>query len=95
MSSKRQVAVALHYDLEHAAAPRVVAKGWGLMAEEIRRLAEAHAVPVRKDEDLAQVLGKLDVGELIPPELYGAVAEVLAFLYRTNQMAAQRGRRPV
>ena len=89
-ASKRQLAVALHYDLERSPAPQVLAKGWGHRAEEIRRLAEAHGVPVRRDDDLAAVLSKLDVGALIPPELYGAVAEILAFLYRTNQLAAQR-----
>ena len=89
-ASQRQIAVALHYDLERSAAPQVIAKGWGHVAEEIRKLAAAHGVPVRQDGDLAQTLGKLDVGELIPEELYGAVAEVLAFLYRTNQMAGQR-----
>ena len=89
-ASKRQVAVALHYDLERSPAPQVMAKGWGFRAEEILKLAGAHGVPVRQDDDLAQVLSKLDVGALIPPELYHAVAEILAFLYRTNQLAAQR-----
>ncbi len=89
-SSKRQLAVALHYELDRSPAPQVVAKGWGLRAEEIRKLAEAHGVPVRQDEDLAGALAKLDVGALIPPELYAAVAEVLAFLYRANQLAVQR-----
>ena len=92
-SSRRQVAVALQYDLEKSPAPQVLAKGWGHRAEEIRRLAEAHGVPMRRDDDLVQVLAKLDVGALIPPELYGAVAEILAFLYRTNQLAAQRAGR--
>lgn len=89
-ASRRQLAVALHYDLEASDAPQVVAKGWGLMAEEMRRLAEAHGVPLKRDEALAQALGRLDVGALIPPELYQAVAEVLAYLWRTNQMAGQR-----
>ena len=89
-ASPRQVAVALHYDPERSAAPQVIAKGWGHFAEEIRKLAAEHGVPVRQDGDLAATLSKLDVGELIPEELYGAVAEVLAFLYRTNQMAGQR-----
>ena len=91
-ASRRQLAVALSYDFERSAAPQVVAKGWGLMADEIRRLAEFHGVPVKRDDDLAHALGGLEVGALIPPELYRAVAEVLAFLYRTNQLASQRGR---
>lgn len=88
MTPRRQVAVALRYDLDGAAVPQVVAKGWGLMAGEVLRLAEAHGVPVRRDGDLAQALGRLEVGALIPPELYRAVAEVLAFLWRMNKLAA-------
>ena len=88
-ASKRQVAVALGYDDEKPA-PQVLSKGWGFKAEDILRLAEAHGVPVRRDADLAQTLSALEVGALIPPELYAAVAEVLAFLYRMNQLAAQR-----
>ncbi len=89
-ASQRQVAVALHYDPERLVAPQVIAKGWGHVAEEIKRLAAAHGVPMKQDEDLVTTLSKLEVGELIPEELYGAVAEVLAFLYRTNQLAGQR-----
>ena len=84
------MAVALGYDEEVAALPQVMAKGWGFKAEDILRLAEAHGVPIRRDSDLVQTLSALDVGALIPPELYAAVAEVLAFLYRMNQLASQR-----
>ncbi len=90
--SRRQLAVALGYDLESDAAPKVLAKGFGFRAEDILRQAEAHGVPVRQDADLAGTLSALNVGALIPPELYAAVAEVLAFLYRMNQLASQRGR---
>ena len=87
--SRRQVAVALGYD-EQKPAPQVLAKGFGFKAADILRLAEAHGVPVKQDADLAGTLSALEVGALIPPELYAAVAEVLAFLYRINQLASQR-----
>ena len=90
--SARQLAIALGYDLEGDAAPQVLAKGHGFRAEDILRMAAAHGVPVRQDGDLAQTLSALDVGALIPPELYAAVAEVLAFLYRMNQLASQRSK---
>ena len=91
-ASRRQVAVALGYDEAGPGVPQVLAKGYGFRAEDILRLAEAHSVPVRRDDDLAQTLSALDVGALIPPELYAAVAEVLAFLYRMNQLASQRSK---
>jgi flagellar biosynthesis protein len=83
--SERQLAVALKYVKEQDDAPRVVAKGRGELAERILRLAREHGIPVHRDTDLAEVLIRLDLGELIPPELYRAVAEVLAYLYRMNQ----------
>lgn len=87
--SDRQVAVALRYVQEQENAPRILAKGWGPIAEEILRIARKHGVPVHPDRDLAEVLVKLDIGQVIPPELYQVVAEVLAYLYRMNRRAAQ------
>lgn len=77
-------AVALRYDQSSEAAPRVVAKGERLTAEKIIALAEEHGVHVHEDPDLVAVLSKLDVNAEIPEELYRAVAEVLAFVYRLN-----------
>jgi len=82
--SERQVAVALRYREDSEAAPRVVAKGYGTVADSIVRLAQQHGVPLHRDEDLARVLVQLDLNALIPPELYAAVAEVLAYIYRMN-----------
>jgi flagellar biosynthesis protein len=65
-------------------APEVLASGVGLLAERIVERAHSAGVPVREDADLAEVLGNLPVGAEIPPELYEAVAEVLAFIYRMN-----------
>ncbi len=85
MASDRQLAVALRYLEGKDEAPRVVARGWGAVASEILRIAREHGVPVHPDADLAEVLSRIEVGKFIPEELYQAVAEVLAFLYRTNQ----------
>ena len=78
-------AAALTYDAERDNAPRVTAKGSGPIAERIIELAAKHGIPVRNDPALVQVLSKLDIGDTIPVELYQAVAEVLAFVYRLNE----------
>ncbi len=76
-------AVALSYDGSRTA-PEVVAKGQDLVAAQIRRIAEENEVPVVSDPPLARALhGSTEVGQLIPEELYAAVARVLAFVYRT------------
>jgi len=80
----RQVAVALGYQPGSGAAPRVLAKGFGDMAEHILELARENGIPVHEDSDLAEVLSRLDAGSQIPEELYEAIAEVLAFMYRMN-----------
>ena len=82
---ERKSAVALRYDPTGGdAAPCVLAKGQGLMAEEILRLAREHDIPLRQDPALAGALATLDIGMTIPPELFRAVAEVLAFVYKMN-----------
>ena len=85
MASERQVAVALRYLTEREDAPRVVAKGRGTIAERIVDLARQRGIPVHQDTDLVEVLARLDLDSLIPPELYKAVAEILAHLYRINK----------
>lgn len=87
--SKRQLAVALRYNEDLEAAPRVLAKGAGATAQKILDIAKEQNIPVREDPDLIEALSKLDVGSLIPTELYPAVAEVLAFVYRQNQKYRQ------
>ncbi|MCS7234211.1 MAG: flagellar biosynthesis protein FlhB [Synergistetes bacterium] len=83
------VAVALRYDPEIMNAPIVVAKGERLIAERIKRIAEEHGIPIVEDKALAWTLYKtVDVGDEIPPELYKAVAEVLAFVYRLGKEVA-------
>ncbi len=80
---KRPQAVALGYNAVKDPAPRVVAKGSGLLAEKILEIAREYDIPVREDKNLLQVLSLLDLYEAIPPELYRAVAEILAFVYRS------------
>ncbi|MFU8818527.1 MAG: EscU/YscU/HrcU family type III secretion system export apparatus switch protein [Desulfurivibrio sp.] len=82
----RQKAVALSYDTDRqGAAPRMVAKGSGLLAEKLIELAREHGVPIHQDADLVEILSRLDLNQEIPPETYLLVAEILAFIYRTNQ----------
>jgi flagellar biosynthesis protein len=84
----RKWAVALEYDQEEDGAPRVTARGSGYIAEKIIEIAEEHGVPIYEDPDLVQFLSKLDIDREIPVELYRAVAEVLAFVYRLNSEAS-------
>ena len=86
----RRLAVALQYDNERDNAPRVVAKGRGLVAEAILRIAREAGVEIHENADLAAVLSKLDVEAEIPPELYQVIAEILAFVYKLN---AEHGRK--
>jgi len=77
-------AVALRYDGSRTA-PEVVAKGQDLIAAQIRRVAEEHDVPVITDPPLARALhSSVEIGQMIPQELYSAVARVLAFVYRMS-----------
>lgn len=79
-------AVALQYDAQKMAAPVVVAKGMNLLALRIREIAQKHGVPIVENPPLAQSLYRLvEVGQQIPPELYQAVAEVLAYVYRLRR----------
>ncbi len=77
-------AVALHYDQQPSAAPKVVATGQGDFAQQIIAAARAAGIDIVEDPDLIEVLGRVQVGEDIPPELFQVVAEILAFLYRVN-----------
>jgi len=77
------VAVALRYDEDEMNAPRVTAKGANLMAERIKRIAVENDVPIVEKPDLARFLfSRVEVGEEIPVEIYQAVAEILAMIYR-------------
>ena len=76
-------AVAIRYDMEAMAAPRVVAKGRNYLARRIREIANDHQVPIVENQPLAQALYKTaEVGQEIPPHLYRAVAEILAYIFK-------------
>jgi flagellar biosynthesis protein len=85
MKESRRKAAALSYERDRDAAPRVVAKGSGVTAEKILQIAREHHIPVREDSRLIEVLSQLDLYQEIPPELYRAVAEILAFVYRATK----------
>lgn len=78
-------AVALRYDAESEQAPKIAAKGAGYLADRILEIAEENGVFIHEDPDLVAVLAKLDVNTEIPENLYRAVAEILAFVYRLNR----------
>lgn len=87
---KNKLAVALAYERETDAAPRVAAKGKGHIAEAIIELAKQHNIEIRQDTDLATLLSKLDIDTPIPIEAYAAVAEILAYVYKANDKAKRR-----
>ena len=79
--------MALEYQREKIAAPVVVAKGADLIAAQIREIAREHGVPIVENPPLARALFKsAEVGDAIPGPLFGAVAEVLAYLIRIKQL---------
>ena len=85
MNEKRKMAAAIEYDGGKDTAPRLTARGEGLVAEKIIALALENNIPIRSDPTLVKMLSQLDVDAHIPMELYKAVAEILAFVYRADQ----------
>jgi len=84
MKEERSLAVALKY-APGDSAPKVVAKGRGLVAQEIIARAKEHGVFVHESPELVTLLSQVDLDDHIPPALYIAVAELLAWLYRMEQ----------
>jgi len=82
--TQKKSAVAIHYEKETQTAPQIVAKGRGAIADKIIALAKEHNIPLYEDPDLIEILSKLDLGQEIPPDLYKLIAEVLIYVYRTN-----------
>jgi flagellar biosynthesis protein len=76
------LAVALHYNGNGA--PRVIAKGGGVVADRIIETAREHKIPLEEDAALASSLSRLDLGTEVPRELYVAVAHVLAFAWAVS-----------
>ncbi|MDE2131544.1 MAG: EscU/YscU/HrcU family type III secretion system export apparatus switch protein [Betaproteobacteria bacterium] len=90
---KRQTAVALAYQSQDSA-PRVVAKGRGLVAQAIIARAREHGVFVHESEELVSLLMQVELDRQIPSELYLAVAELLAWLYRLERGEADLSEKP-
>ncbi|NQD65678.1 hypothetical protein HP456_07045 [Bacillus haikouensis] len=89
-SHQRKEAIALGYDQSSERAPKVLAKGKGIIADNIISKANENGIAIQEDKSLLSLLGKLDIGESIPEELYGAVAEVFAFVYRLDKEMEQK-----
>ena len=77
-------AVALRYN-EEDVAPQVIAKGKGYVAENILNAARKNSVPIYQNKTLTSMLMAVDIDREIPPDLYTAVAEILAYVYRMDQ----------
>ncbi len=74
-------AAALQYDKEKDNAPSVTAHGSGETAKNIIKIAEKNGIPIKKDEDLVNMLSQIELNQEIPVELYKAVAEIFSFIY--------------
>lgn len=85
---KLKQAVALEYNPQDAA-PRIVATGVGAVAERIIEKAKETEVPVHLDDKLAETLSRLEIGDMIPPELYEVVAEILVFVDSMDRLQAK------
>ena len=85
---KTKIAVALSYNPGEEA-PTVIATGKGALAERIIDAAEEVEVPVYEDAKLAHTLSKLELGDMIPPELYGVVAEILVFVDKMDKIKSK------
>ena len=87
---KEKTAVALAY-VPGERAPKILATGKGKVAEKIIEVAEENDVPQYEDSELAETLSKLEIGEMIPPELYEVVAEILVFVNDMDRLKSKLG----
>lgn len=85
---KVKQAIALEYDPSEDA-PKVIASGRGILAEKIIEKAKENDVPIHKDDKLADTLSRLEIGEMIPPELYEVVAEILVFVDSMDKLKSK------
>ena len=89
--NKVKQAIALEFDPDDEA-PKVIATGKGALAERIIEKAKEADVPVHRDDKLADTLSRLEIGEMIPPELYEVVAEILVFVDSMDKIKAKMGK---
>ena len=76
-----QKAIALKYDIDKDNAPKISAKGKGETASNIIKIAKENDIPIKKDEDLIELLSQIDIDKEIPSSMYRAVAEIFSFIY--------------
>ena len=74
-------AVALNYEIEVDSAPKITAKGKGQLANNIIKIAQDNDIPIKKDEDLVELLSAIDIDKEIPDSMYKAVSEIFSFIY--------------
>lgn len=84
-NQKPRTAVAISYEPDEDA-PKVIASGRGYLADKIIERAKEADIPLHKDEKLADTLSKLEIGDMIPPELYEVVAEILVFVDKMDRI---------
>ncbi len=82
-----QKAAALKYDMQKDNAPKLVAKGEAQVAKNIIKIAQENNLPIKRDEDLIELLSKLDIDKEIPASMYKAVAEIFSFIYNLTKQA--------
>lgn len=87
---KPKTAVAIAYEPSEDA-PKVIASGRGYLADKIIERAKEADIPLHQNEKLAETLSKLEIGDMIPPELYEVVAEILVFVDRMDRMKSKVG----
>ena len=86
---KIKSAVAISYNLDDEA-PKVIASGKGILAEKIIEKAKESNIPLHKDDKLVKTLSKLEIGDMIPPQLYEAVAEILVFVDAMEKIKSKK-----
>jgi len=88
--TEREVAVALGFNPEHDDAPKVLAAGYGETAKKIMSIAKSEGIHIHQEDNLAHLLARVPSGQEIPQEAYQLVAELLSFLYSTDQRMAEK-----
>ena len=89
MKESRKSVSVLKYEENQDVSPRLIAKGKGIIADHILKEAEKHDIPIRKDPSLTELLSQLEINQSIPEELYQAVAEVFAFIYKVDHKTSK------
>jgi len=79
----KTIAISLEYSSDQSA-PKVTAKGSGIIAQQILQIAQEHGIPIKQDSDLTELLSQVEIDDQIPELLYEAVAQVLVFAYQLS-----------